>query len=308
MADTSYFSRMRVFRGRDEAVNIIGNRATLIDLLQNSEIHRREELIEAIMSCYSGASYRDSNWSKVIGAWGDSPKRVTIHGTFAEQYPHLAQLNLDQGLVTHLPEFVEFLRPQGAEDHLATRASFREHLGVQTVWRGIVLTEEEAERTRTEGIESDFLRKQNSLPSVIEHFEANVLSVYFSELVERHFRGENYHSPLISVSSHKDVAIAVGRYFGDLYRGGKSLYLFKIRIPEIDLVYYTEHAAKISPILQDSVRNGTHFHVTVDGIHSSYPWGRQVESYVMYKINPKEIVEVSKPEVSKTSWSSRGSL
>ncbi len=307
MTDTSYLGKMRAYRGRDEAVNIIRDRSTLIDLLQNSKIHKRRELIEATMSCYSGASYGDSNWTKVISAWGNSPERVTIHGIFAEQNPNLAQLNLDQGLVTHLPEFIEFLKSNGSEDYLHTRDSFNQYLGVQTVWRGMVLTDEEAEKVRTEGIESDFLRKVKEMPSVMENFEANVLSVYFNELIEQHFHGENYQSPLVSISSHRDVAIAVGRHFGrrSLSEEGKNLYLFKIHIPEIDLIYYTEHAARIPAKLQDLVRNGTHLHISVNGVKSSYPWDRHTESYVMYKINPEEITEISKPEVSMTSWNGR---
>ncbi len=307
MIDTSNLSKMRAYRGRDEAVNIVGNRGTLIDLLRNSQTHKRQELIEAVMSCYSGTFYGDANWQKVIGTWGNNPERITIHGVFSEQNPNLAQLNLDQGVVTHLPELVEFLKSHELTDYLATRESFKKYLGSKTVWRGMVLTDEEAERMKNEGIESDFFRKSGNVSPLIENFEANVLSVYFNEVVERHFHGENYWSPLVSVSFHKDVAIAVGRHFGGkaLAEEGKDLYLFEIQIPEIDLVYYTEHAARLPSKLQDLVRNGTHLHVSVNGKGSSFLWDKHTESYVMYKINPDEIVEISKPELSKTSWNGK---
>ena len=73
------------------------------------------------------------------------------------------------------------------------------------------------------------------------------MSVYFGELVERHFYNENYHSPMVSVSSHKDVAIAVGRYFGrkSLSEKTKDLYLFKINVPEIDLIYFSDHGQRL---------------------------------------------------------------
>jgi len=307
MVDTSYLSKMRVSHGRDEAVKIIGDRNILTNILQNSNTHKRNELIEEIMSCYSGAAYGDSNWSKVISAWGNSPEKITIHGIFAEQNPHLSQLNLDQGIVTHLPEFIKFLKSQEISDYLAAKESFKQYLGSRTLWRGMVLTDEELEKTRTQGIESDFLRKSREMPSAIENFEANVLSVYFNEVVERHFHGENYWSPMVSVSSHKDVAIAVGNHFGrrSLTEEGKNLYLFKIQIPEIDLVYYTEHTVRLPEKLQDLVRNGTHLHVSVNGVDSSHPWDRSTESYVMYKINPEEIIEVSKPELNMTSWNGK---
>lgn len=44
-------------------------------------------------------------------------------------------------------------------------------------------------------------------------FEANVLSAYKSDLFEKHFHGENYISPIVSVSFNRDLAIAVGRHF-----------------------------------------------------------------------------------------------
>ena len=126
-------------------------------------------------------------------------------------------------------------------------------------------------------------------------------------MVDRHFHGENYQSPLVSVSSHKDVAIAVGRHFGRrfLSKDRKSLYLFKIHIPEIDLVYYSDHAVRVPSKLQDMIRNGIPLHISVEDHDSSHPWDRHTESYVMYKINPKEIIEVSKPVVSKSSWNGK---
>ncbi|MFH1173499.1 MAG: hypothetical protein V1725_00005 [archaeon] len=307
MVDTSYLGKLRVYRGRDEAVEIIGDRSNLTSLLENSVNHKRNEIIEAVISSYSGSAYGDANWTKVISARGDSPERTTIHGIFAQQNPHLAQLNLDQGVVTHLPEFVDFLKSQDQSDYLAARESFKKYLGSKTVWRGMVLSDEEAEKMRHEGIESDFLRKSGEMSSTIENFEANLLSVYFDEVVERHFHGENYWSPLVSVSSHQDVAIAVGRHFGGrtLTEEGKNLHLFKIQIPEIDLIYYTEHAARLPGKLQDSVRNGTHLHVSVNGTESSFPWDKHTESYVMYKINPDEIIDVLKPELSTTSWNGK---
>src|SRR3989338_4350441 len=306
MVDTSYLGKLRTYRGIDEAVEIIGDRGSLTHLLQNSKHHNRDEIIEAVMSCYSGLAYGDANWTKVISAWGDSPERITIHRIFA-QHSHLTQLNLDQGVVTHLPEFVEFLKSREQSDYLAARESFKRDLGSNTVWRGMVLSDQEAEKMRYEGIESDFLRKSGDMLSAIENFEANVLSVYFNELVERHFHGENYWSPLVSVSSHRDVAIAVGRHFGGRASAqeGKNLHLFKIQIPELDLVYYTEHAARLPAKLQDLVRNGTHLHVSVNGTESSFPWDKHTESYVMYKINPDEIVDVSTPELSRTSWNGK---
>lgn len=45
MAEASYLSKMRIYRGSDEAVEIIGDRGNLIDILQNSGTHLRDKLI-----------------------------------------------------------------------------------------------------------------------------------------------------------------------------------------------------------------------------------------------------------------------
>ncbi len=307
MVDTSYLSKMRTSRGRDEAVGVIGDRKNLVNMLGNSGYHKREDFNKGIMSSYSGDSYGDSNWTKIYGAWGNRPEIVTIHGVFAEQNPGMEQLNLDHGLITRLPEFVEFMKENNSSDYSVARDSFNNHLGSQNMWRGMVLTKEEAERMRYEGIESDFLRKNRDNPLILENFESNVLSVYFDTLVEKHFHGENYQSPLISVSSHKDVATAVGRHFGGraLLDKEKDLYLFNMNIPKIDLIHYTDHAARLPFKLQDLVKNDLHIHISVDGVETSHPWDKNTESYVMYKINPEEIVEVLKPDVTESSWNGR---
>jgi hypothetical protein len=306
MIEKYYLSKLRVYRGRDEAVEVIEDRSKLVNLLKDSKRSRRNEITQAVMSCYSGAAYADVNWTKVISAWGNDPEIETIHGIFARQNPQLVQLNLDQGVVTHLPELVEFLKDKCQREYLATRESFSQYLGFTNVWRGMVLSDEEAEKIMHDGIESNFLRKSLRMDSILENFEANVLSVYFNEVVERHFHSENYWSPLVSVSSHKDIAIAVGRHSGRaLLAEGKKLYLFQIRIPEIDLIYYTEHTLRLPENLERLVKNRTPLRVMINGIESSFQWDKHVESYVMYKINPDEIIEVTKPEIINSSWNGK---
>ena len=288
------------------------NKENLINLLQNSRIHSRNELTKVVMSCYSGDSYGDSNWQKVISAWGDSPEKITLHGEFVNQYPHLAQLNLDQGLITHLPEFMEFLKTydSNTKNYLAIREDFKQFLGNKIVWRGMILTEKEAKKIKTNGIESSFLRKTKDMPAKISNFEANVLSVRFNELVEKHFHGENYHSPLISVSSHENVAIAVGRHFGNNSpsEDPKEFYLCKMNIPERDLIYYSDHAIRTPYKLQGLIKNETPLCISVNGDETSYQWDREVESYLMYKVSPEEIIEISKPIINKSSWNGKISI
>ncbi len=302
MEDLFYLSKMRRYRGQDEAVKILQDRQNLVELLKDPSSVSREELMGAVISCYCGKSYGDSNWSKVSGGW-TTPEVPTLYGTFRDQHEQLAQLSLDPGFLTHLPEFFEFLKTNDvdAQTHAEVRKKFKQYLGERTVWRGMMLTEEEANRIKQEGIASNFLRETQNMPALIENFEANTLSVYFNELVECHFHGENYHSPIVSVTDHKDVAMAVGKHFVKK-DSSRELYLFQIRIPEIDLFFYTDHAVRVPSKLQDVINRGANLHISVNGRETSYPWNRSVESYILHKINPEEIIEISKPAITQSSW------
>lgn len=282
-------------------------RSFLNRLLQESEAHSREKLLSATLACYSGISYGDANWGKVPGG-STTPAVPTIYGQFKVQFPELTQLSLDPGFVTHLPEAMKFLKERGSNggDYQSFRDELKQHLGKRTVWRGMVLTEGEVEKITTGGIESKFLQKEEGCYSRIEQFEANILSTYFNELVEVHTTNEKEVSPLVSVSLHKDVAIAVGRHFGTRSRRFSDkpgeLYLFKLSIPEIDLIYHTDHGFKRPPFMQFLLERASCLHITVNKRKAVYSWGKEVESFILHKINPEEIIEVSKPTVRKSSW------
>ncbi len=305
MEECSELGRLRRYRGKDEAVELIGNRDKMLEMLRDSASYGRNEIIEEILSCYSGKAYGDANWQKKIDAWGNIPERITIHGKFAEKHPGLEQLRLNPGIITHLPELMEFLDGKDANNPIQIMRGFREHLGEKIVFRGMMMNDEEAEKASIEGIECDFLRKK-SLHGLIEDFEANVLSPYIDCLVEAHFHGENLYSPFISVSAIEDVAIAVGRHFGkkkQMQDDKKDFYLFKIRIPEMDLLHYTDHGIKMPYKLMQVVERKVNIKTYVNGRTDEHPWNK-VESYVMFKIDPAEIIEISKPEVTHSFFAS----
>lgn len=301
-----YLSKMRQYRGNNNSVEVIGDPTGLVHLLKNSKFTSRDELTRAVMACYSGEAYGDCNWPKSIGGWTTS-EEPTIYGNFRVQYEYLAQLSLDPGVITHLPEFMEFLKThdQNTKDYLAIREGFKQHLDNKEVWRGMVLNDKEVEKIKNEGIQSNFLRLPEEYLS-IENFESNILSTYFNELVERHFHGENFMSSLVSLSSNKDVAMVVGKYFGKGKSESKELYLFKINVPEIDLIFYNDHAIKTPEKIQ-SFTDGLEkqLRISVNGNEKTYPWDKDVESYILYKIDPDEIIEISKPEIKQFSWNGK---
>lgn len=146
----------------------------------------------------------------------------------------------------------------------------------------------------------EWLPKQDNQ---IEQYEAQILSTFAYYIFEKHFHGESWIlSPLLSVSSHKDIAISVWKHFWSKIEW-KKFYLLKIRIPKIDLIYYTEHAIR-EPWIFDRIKD-TVLSIIINDQKSLYKWDKWSESYVFWKINPEEILEISQPNVIKSSWNNK---
>lgn len=303
LASLRYFSR-----GWDKAVKRLSApeaaKNNLLDILKNPKKYSRDDILEAILSNYSGEAYGDAQWRKVDGGW-TTPAVPTVYGQFRIDHPGLAQLSLDSGFVTHLPEFME-MEIRGS-DSLATRNKLKEKLGEKVVYRGMMLSDEELEDVKAHGIMSSFTNHSAEAERTKEEFEAKVLSTDVNELYERHFHGENpYYSPLISVSAHKDVATAVGRYFGrSRGKEGKKFYLFKLKVPKIDLAHYTKHGIR-KPSRLEALRSK--LSISVDGIANEYDWDENVESYMFWKIDPSEILEITQPDIKESEWNGQKTL
>lgn len=300
-------ARLRRFRGYDEAVQRLAApeavKNNLLDILRNPKGHSRDDVLKAILANYSGEAYGDEQWRKTDGGW-TTPKVPTIYGQFRIDHPELAQLSLDTGFVTHLPEFTE-MDALGA-DSLAVRDKMKERLGEEIVYRGMTLTDEELEDIKTHGIMSGFPDYVAKAERPKEELEANVLSTNVNELYERHFHHENPHSPLISVSAHSDIATAVGRHFGKhRRREGAKFYLFKLKVPKIDIVHYSEHGIRKPSKLQGSTAR---ISVSLDGAASNYDFDEKVESYMFWKIDPSEILEITQPDIKESEWNGNKTL
>lgn len=130
----------------------------------------------------------------------------------------------------------------------------------------------------------------------MEEFEAKILSTSIQYLVEAHFHHENQLTPFISVTDHRNIAIAMGREKGR--RGEKrQFYLFKIQIPKIDLISYSEHGVRRPQKLQEIFERGVNISISINGETIEYPWDDKVERYLFWKIDPEEIVEVTQPDI-----------
>ncbi len=300
--------RLRRFRGSDDAIKRISNpsqQALLLNFLKDPWMSSRTDLILSTMRNYSGEAYGDFQWRKVTGGW-TTPEVPTIYGEFRSQFSALAGFSFDSGFVTHLPEFMSFIQAVNfdLQDVSVVRENFKNHLGYRDMWRGVMLTDEEYATTLQYGYLSDFPKLSSERDHLASQFEANVLSTRVDELIEVHFHGENNFSPFISITANKDIAIAVGRHFGNK-RDGRKFYLLKLKVPEIDIIHYTDHAVRKPAKLQSLVSK---LSVSVDSRASHHDWDRDAESYVYWKLDKKDIVDVSRPDVSETSWNGRKTI
>ncbi len=297
-----HISRLRRLRGKDDAVNRIGDMKKLSKLLAGEGT--REEIILATMATYSGKAYGDQNWPTYTGGW-TTPKVPTLYGEFREKWPNLDALSLDPGFITHLPEFRAFVESTNdVHDPKRVRAKFKEYLGFRDVYRGMVLSQGALEQILHEGIPSSFLTQTRNKPEQLEQFEAHVLSSYIWSLVEGRFHNEDYESPFVSVTSHQDVAIAVGRHFGSGEPG--RLYVFHLRVPEIDCIPYSEHEVlKPEKLKRHAYGKEPELIIGVDGEDFFHPWDKHTESFVIHKINADEIKDVTMPSVTESSWNGR---
>lgn len=298
-------------RGKDEAIQEVGTEADkqlLTVILKNPGAHTRDELLDSTFTNYSGRIYGNNQWVKKIGAWGESPEIVTVYGQLMEAHPEWAQLSLDPGFMTHLPTFIGMLNSGEVTDtnYEGARQQLKDKLGYKTVWRSTMLTDEEFAKTQTNGLSSPLTRVVQDSEGHVAQFEASALSAMPSYTIEKHFHGEHRATPFLSVSEYPDVAISVGRHFGDK-KPGKKFYLFQIKIPAIDLVSYTDHAIKTPSKLKQIKERNPDFaiNVGVNGDKSSYKWDESVESFVFWKIDASEIIEVTQPNISETSWNGR---
>jgi hypothetical protein len=294
-----------IHRGDDSAVERLegASEASLLEAITHPRESSRGQLLGALFQNYSGKAFGDFQWQKASGGW-TTPEVPTVYGDFRTKYNNFAQLSLDPGFVTHVQEFMGLADSVGSESvtYEDARAELEDRLGDEIVWRGMYLTEEEAADIANQGILSPFTEYLPTSKSPVKELEVNLLSTKSSEIVEHHFHGEHPHSPFISVSTHKDVAISVGRHFGKKTEG-RAFYLFKLKIPNIDLIHYTETGIKMPSKLQSM--SDPKLRVSVNGDETLYDWDEKVESFVYLKINPDEILEITQPDITESGWNNR---
>ena len=165
-----------------------------------------------------------------------------------------------------------------------------------------MLTDKELEDIIIYWIASEFVNTSDFKSEKVIQFEANVISVYCPTLFEVHFHNENYISPIVSVSHNKDIAIAVWRHFWSK-KDQRKFYLFKLKIPKIVLISFSKHGIREPSIFQQ--KKDQTLSILVDGIKSEHKWDSTTESYIFWKINPEEIIEIIQPSLKETWWNNK---
>ncbi len=208
--------------------------------------------------------------------------------------------------MTHLPAFMDMLDKGEitATDLVGARAQLKEKLGDKTVWRGMTLTDQELVIVQEQGILSSLSRATAESEHPVEQFEATALSALPSEALEKHFHNEHGQTPFMSISENKDIAIAVGRQYGSREEG-KKLYLFQLKVSAIDVISYTEHALKMPYMLRTLTERNPNagVKVSIDGAEPTHTkWTEGAEHYTYWKIDPQDIVEITQPKVTESTW------
>ena len=269
------------FRGSDDAVKNIGTleqEENLKSIIENPNDFSRQELMKAILENYSGEEYGNYQWSKQISAWDDSPDKSSLFYKFTHEYPQLKQLSLHPGFITKLPYFYENIEKINPKNKTVDEILdyMNKELGNITAYRGMALTKKELEIIKKDGILADINRNEHTKQSM-NYFEGLYLSTKYKDMVEGHITKVNTPSPIISVTAKDDTASIVAE---ESKRDLSDVYVFKLSIPALDQIHYSEHGIQKSDIISGC----------------GPEWEKNRESFIFWKINPDEIVEVSKPD------------
>jgi len=203
------------------------------------------------------------------------------------------ELIVDPGIVLHVSDFVEYVQTQKLKgvNPWAARQLYAKHLGFTVVYRALALTEEEYETAKKDGIKSALLRS-SPRPFQVSNL-SKLIKIERSALLHE-------RDPFNSVTKYKEAGMAATytHLVSRLQRQEDvKIYVFKLRIPRLDLLYFAS-----DNFLGESGMWGKSYVVSpYDGSEpaKSFPLDRDLESFIQYIVEPREIVSVAVP---KKNW------
>lgn len=222
----------------------------------------------------------------------------------------MVSVRFDIGFVTHIEECVKIIEEEKVDISLSPlklRELLKERLWYKEIYRGMMLNEEEVKYIKDNWIQSFLLSNFDTYIKLGEkqiHFEAKALSACMRDLIEKHYHRDNARSPFVSVTSHKEIAIGLWAHFW--IKNDRKLYVCTMRLPILDILYFTNHWLNRPSILD---RWLWVFRITVDGVKKEYRYDdKEVESFVYWKVDPSEIIDISIPNVKETAWNNKTTL
>ena len=251
--------------------------------LKNSECFSRIEFLTEIFKLYSWIDYWDYQYPKNDWSWAN-PDKLSEYWEFRQKFADLVQLSLDPWFMVHLKDFFSFMGT--ATTHVDTscynvREILSNYLWHKEMWKWLMLTESEVAEIKDKWIHSNLVNKLTWCPDVLLQFEAKVISTDIAELQKHQYRDTNNYTPFITLFEDRNTAISFWRDSSDTKKW-KKFYLFKIKIPNIDLIPYSE------PVKKEWIVKGLVSWILRNSKDKETPITLK-KHFVFWKINPEEI-------------------
>lgn len=209
-------------------------------------------------------------------------------------------LLLDPGIVDRAAEFVRF-----SEYYVSThsnlnvfelRQAFREYLGSRSFYRVLSLTRDEVNDILQNGMSSVGIHRKTTSPfEWLERSSAGPLEDIQSRLREN----DGTRGLTISVSEFREVALAAAFTHFNPHDLERSFYVFKIRIPEINLVRENQRMFSLPKALSTEFKKNPSELVVVSPDGEGYTIPRHeggLESFIFNHISADEIMSAMKHE------------
>ena len=272
-----------------------------------------------------------NSWKKNDAKRGERGKKtLSVLRSLGKDY---ATLITDPGIHLRIDDFASFVSKSpklvGTTPWFA-RQAYASHLGNVTVYRALALTPAEFLRVLREGMKSSLMRNRRPL------FSSGHQPTSLSEEIRYQLQGPKQSgpwgprmprkpdpykalNPVLSVTGHPEIAIFVA--LKALYRGfypheeQPEIYLFKIDVPELDIVYQGDAASALPyargrsglfrrlPDWLEKLKNGEPMEFQYpNGSNFSFSINRDLESFLLFRIARSEITAFRK--VPKQEWES----
>jgi hypothetical protein len=271
--------------------------------MKSGELYKRRKTKAEIFALERGEQATRHEFMTLLGAAG-TPEQLAHqlygeHGARAVEElkqlsPGFERLVIHPGLVTRLSEFKKFVKDKDLEGAEPKRAldAFRDFLGTKLVYRALALPPGGVEEVLAHGMDSIQARAEGwrlqylaTPPEDRQRWELeNGAPYHLADIIDERVSGSG-RDVLLSVGELPNVAIAAaGNYAPDK----KGVTLFTLRVPTLD-VFHPGASDSVLPskevpprtLILNGSKNETRY---------AFP-NPAVESFMLYKIGPEEIVE-----------------